>query len=593
MPEHRVTRHFVNVGDRQVHYRSVGEGPAVLLVHETPMTGVMLLPLAHKLANLGMTAIALDTPGYGISDRLPQPQWPDYPMIEDYADALVETIPALGMEKAHIYGSHTGALIVLEAGVRHPNGVGGVVVDGIPIFDKAMNMALVNPQNIPTYPRQQNGTHLLQLWHRYRDHILFWPWWNLRSDATLPFPLPTAEWLQDRWLDWILPGDLYAHSYHGAFRYEVAPALAATRARTVLSAHDGDFLKWGMESLPKSQLKRVDYARMSHEQHAPWLVKWLGKAPLPAAPEAPEPTPLPGRISRTYASDGSRQLLVRRQADAAVASQRPLVLVPDAPDTGSGLLPLLKELARTRPVHAIDAAGNGGSDPLSKQAPAVADYVASYVKAIRSLGLKQIDLYGRGTGAVIALELALAMPRAVGKLVLDAYPLDAPDARKALLKHPHISLEPELDGTHLQRAWTMVRDHEIHHPWFDRVPASRRHNDMPSADELHRRVLEVLKSPTSYDVAPRATWAHPLEQRLPLAGAALPTLVVAAERDVVAPRLKEIAALAGATPALLPADPAAAAQVIAAFLDGSSADAAKVARRLAPAKRSRRHWTLP
>ena len=116
---------------------------------------------------------------------------------------------------------------------------------------------------------------------------------------------------------------------------------------------------------------------------------------------------------------------------------------------------------------------------------------------------------------------------------------------------------------------------------------------MPSADELHRRVLEVLKSPTSYDIAPRATWAHPLEQRLPLAGAALPTLAVAAERDVVAPRLKEIAALAGATPALLPADPAAAAQVIAAFLDGSGADAAKVARRLAPTKRSRRHWTLP
>ena len=593
MPEHRVTRHFVNVGDRQVHYRSVGEGPAVLLVHETPMTGVMLLPLAHKLAALGMTAIALDTPGYGISDRLPQPQWPDYPMIEDYADSLVETIPALGLEKAHIYGSHTGALIVLEAGVRHPKGVGGVVVDGIPIFSKVVNMALVDPQNIPTYPRRQDGTHLLQLWHRYRDHILFWPFWNLRGDAALPFPLPTARWLQERWLDWILSGDLYARSYHGAFRYEVAAALAATRARTVLSAHDGDFLKWGMESLPKSQLKRVDYARMSHEQHAPWLVKWLNAAPLPAAPAAPVPAALAGRISRTYASDGARQLLVRRQADAAVSSARPLVLVPDAPDSGSGLLPLLKELARTRPVHAIDVAGNGGSDPLAKQARAVADYVASYLRAIRSLGLKEIDLYGRGAGAVIALEIALAAPRLVGKLVLDAYPLHTKEARAALLKHPHVSLEPELDGTHLQRAWTMVRDHEIHHPWFDRTPAARRHNDMPAADETHRRTLEVLKSADTYDVAPRAVWAHPLEARLPLAGAAVPTLAVAAARDVVAPRLREIAALAGADAAALPDDPAGAAQVIAAFLDGSAADAGTVAKRLAVKPRRRRDWTLP
>ena len=588
MPEHRVTRHFVNVGDRQVHYRSVGQGPAVLLVHETPMTGMMLLPLAHKLAALGMTAIALDTPGYGISDALPQPRWPEFPMICDYADALVETIPALGMPKAHIYGSHTGALIVLEAGLRHPGGLGSVVVDGIPVFSRGDALALASEVNIPVYPRLQNGTHLLQLWHRYRDHIMFWPWWNLRGDARLPFPLPSSRWLMDRWLDWILPGDLYANSYHGAFRYEVDQALVRTRARTVLSAHDGDFLKWGMESLPKSMLKRVDYARMTHVQHAPWMVKWLGKDPLPAAPAAPEPTPLPGRVSRTYASDGTRQLLVRRQADA---TGRPLVMIPDAPDTGSGLRPLLKELARTRPVHAIDTPGNGGSDPLAKKAPAVADYVASYVRAIRSLGLEEIDLYGRGAGAVVALELALALPRRVGKLVLDGFPLHSAEARKRLLAHPHVSLEPESDGTHLQRAWTMVRDHEIHFPWFDRVPASRRDLDVSSADELHRRTLEVLKSLDTYDLAPRATWAHPLEQRLPLAP--LATLAVAGSRDSAAALVKDVARLAGGTAAALPDDPAGAAEVIASFLDGSAADAAKAAKRLARKPQPRRHWALP
>lgn len=587
MPEHRVTRHFVNVGDRQVHYRRVGQGPAVLLVHETPMTGVMLMPLAHKLAALGMTAIALDTPGYGISDKLPQPQWPDYPLIEDFADALVETIPALGVDKAHIYGSHTGALIVLEAGFRHPKGVASVVVDGVPVFDRPTAMRLDQDVNIPLYPRLQNGTHLLQLWHRYRDHIMYWPWWNLRGDARLPFPLPTARWLMDRWLDWSLPGDLYARSYYGAFRYEVDAALKGTKARTVLSAHDGDFLKWGMESLPKSMLKRVDYARMTHEQHAPWMVKWLGQDKQPALPTAPEPDALPGRISRTYASDGQRQLLVRRQVDAP---GRPLVLIPDAPDSGSALRPLLHALARTRPVHAIDTAGNGGSDPLSKKAPSVADYVASYAKAIRSLGLDEYDLYGRGTGAVIALELALASPRKVGRLVLDGFPLHTADARKRLLAHPHVSLEPESDGTHLQRAWTMVRDHEIHFPWFDRTPPAQRHLDVSPADELHRRTMEVLKSYETYDLAPRATWAHPHEQRLPLAP--VPTLVVAGSRDVAAPLVKEVAKLAGADAAALPDDPAGAAEVIARFLDGSAADAVKAAKRLATKPAKRRHWTL-
>ena len=72
MPGHRVTRHFVTIGSRQVHYRRLGSGPALLLVHETPMTGAMLLPLAQKLADR-YTVIALDTPGYGSSDQLPEP----------------------------------------------------------------------------------------------------------------------------------------------------------------------------------------------------------------------------------------------------------------------------------------------------------------------------------------------------------------------------------------------------------------------------------------------------------------------------------------------------------------------------------------
>ena len=254
---------------------------------------------------------------------------------------------------------------------------------------------------------------------------------------------------------------------------------------------------------------------------------------------------------------------------------------------------LLQELARTRPVHAIDTAGNGGSDPLATKAPTVADFVASYVRAIRSLGLREIDLYGRGAGAVIALELALALPRQVGKLVLDGYPLHAAEARKRLLAHPHISLEPESDGTHLQRAWTMVRDHELHFPWFDRVPAAQRHLDVSSADELHRRTLEVLKSLDTYDLAPRATWAHPLEARLPLAGAALPTLAVAGSRDVAASLVKAVARLSGGTAAALPDDPAGAAEVIARFLDGTAADAVKAAKRLTTKPQPRRHWTLP
>ena len=138
----------------------------------------------------------------------------------------------------------------------------------------------------------------------------------------------------------------------------------------------------------------------------------------------------------------------------------------------------------------------------------------------------------------------------------------------------------------------MVRDHEIHFPWFDRVPACRRDLDVSSADELHRRTLEVLKALDTYDLAPRATWAHPLERRLPLA-ARVPTLAVAGPRDSAASLVKDVARLAGGTAAALPDEPAGAAEVIAGFLDGSAADAAKAAKRVARKPQPRRYWALP
>jgi tRNA (guanine-N1)-methyltransferase len=50
--------------------RIVGSGPPVLLLHPSPQSGAFSLPMARRLAP-DFTAIALDTPGYGLSDPLP------------------------------------------------------------------------------------------------------------------------------------------------------------------------------------------------------------------------------------------------------------------------------------------------------------------------------------------------------------------------------------------------------------------------------------------------------------------------------------------------------------------------------------------
>jgi hypothetical protein len=155
-----------------------------------------------------------------------------------------------------------------------------------------------------------------------------------------------------------------------------------------------------------------------------------------------------------------------------------------------------------------------------------------------------------------------------------------------------VSLEPESDGTHLQRAWTLVRDHEIFFPWFDHEPSAFRRVDVPSADEIHRRTMEVLKSYETYDLAPRAAMAHPLEKALASAPP-LPTLAVCAPREVAAAALGEVGRLARCAVAALPEDAAGAAEVVGRFLDGDERGALRVARARATKAAKRRHWALP
>lgn len=506
MPK-RVTKHFVNVGGRQVHYRRIGEGPPVVMVHESPTTGVMLLPLARQLADLGYTALPVDTPGYGGSDPFPDIAEPS---IADYADGLLETLDALGLKRPHVYGSHTGAMIVLELGLRHPRATRSLVIDGLPAFTRPESIEL-RMNWLAEYRPHASGSHLVELWHRYRDHTMFWPWYEPKGDSRFEIDMPSPEHIQERIVDWLLPGEDYTPSYNAAFDYDGHLRVGELTCRAALTAHHDDLLGFSMERLPEKLGRRTLKARMPKSQHARWISRFFGKEKGPQAPPAPEPEPLPGRVGRTYVRSGGRELLVRRRQDV---SGHPLVLLPAAPDTGSGLRGLLGALGETRPVYAIDLPGTGGSDPLRKRAPSIDEFAVSVAGAIRGLGLRRFDLYGAGVGAAVALALARFRPRAVTRLVIDGLPLPDRGARGGLRRHVDATVVPEHDGSHLVRAWTHVRDHELYAPWFDRTKGAIRHVTPAPPTEIHRRTLELLKAPTTFWLPERAALDYALERAL-------------------------------------------------------------------------------
>jgi len=255
----------------------------------------------------------------------------------------------------------------------------------------------------------------------------------------------------------------------------------------------------------------------------------------------------------------------------AGAGATPLVMLHASPGSAKQLEGLIAPLAAHRRVVALDTRGNGDSTPLSIDSPTIHDFAAATIAALDALDLGHCDLYGTHTGASIAMEVALAAPRRVRRLVLDGMGLYGAQEQDELLRTYAPAIVPDLEARHLMWAWHFCRDQFLFWPWFKRDAANARGVGLPSAAALQAMVLEVLKALGSYHMSYRAAFRHPKRERLALLR--VPTLACCPADDMLRPHLDEMAALVpGAAKAELPGDAtqeacAASAAIIAAFLD--------------------------
>ncbi len=552
-----IARRFVTVGSRQVHYRRGGSGPAAVLLHASPLSSVSLLPLAEALAPR-FTVIALDTPGYGLSDPLPLAQ----PGIADYADALVETLAALGLDRCVVYGFHTGAAIGLDLAARHPGRVAAAVLEGV-LMPTAEERADLLANYAQWFPPAWDGTHLIANWSRVRDMFVFWPWYRREAAARLAVAMPPTAVINNAVLDLLRAGEAYPLGYRAAFAYDAAPALAGLTVPAAVVADPDDPLSAHLERLPALPPGvTAELLGPGRDSRIGDLLA-AGAAGLSPAPPAPPAITLPGRVTRDITPTPAGQLLTRRVADVP---GRPLVLLHASPGSSRSLEPLLLELGRTRPVIAFDTIGNGESDKPPWTTPTAADYADTIVAALDARGLDRVDLYGTHTGAMLAIETAVRHPGRIHRLVLDGVVIFDAEECDDILAHYLEPLEPVWDGGHLLRSWSVRRDSKLWWPWYRRTPDRHRPAPPPSVDALHRDVVEVLKSGETYALAYRVALGYPTRDRLPHVAAR--TLVCAPEHDVLGAYSEEAARLApDAVARVVPADPAGLAVVVARFLD--------------------------
>ena len=126
-----MTRDHVTVaGGVRIHYRRLGSGPAMVLLHGFPQTGHCWRKVMPALAER-FTVVAPDLRGYGDSDR-PAAGYDKRTMAADVADV----IRTLGIQPVVLVGHDRGARVAHRFALDHPSLLTRLVLlDIAPTYD--------------------------------------------------------------------------------------------------------------------------------------------------------------------------------------------------------------------------------------------------------------------------------------------------------------------------------------------------------------------------------------------------------------------------------------------------------------------------
>ena len=135
-------------------------GAPLLLLHQSPLSGAMFDPVLPLLGDAGFHAVAMDTPGFGRSDRPAEPVG-----IAGYAAAIPAVLDALGWPRADILGHHTGGSIAASFAASQPARVGKLVLNGVALLSDAERTHFAQFRLEPLVPIA-DGSHLLAAWNQ-------------------------------------------------------------------------------------------------------------------------------------------------------------------------------------------------------------------------------------------------------------------------------------------------------------------------------------------------------------------------------------------------------------------------------------------
>jgi pimeloyl-ACP methyl ester carboxylesterase len=195
----------------------------LLLLHQSPLSSTQFDAVLPRLAAQGFDALALDLPGYGMSDEPAAGA-----TLEDYAGIIPAAMGAMGWSRAHLLGHHSGAVLAAVYAAARPPGLDRLVLNGFPLLGEAERKHFATFHFGPKEPKP-DGSHLLVAW---QNRLRATPGW---ADLALMHRY-TVEGLHRGGSNWRMFPLVIAADMEPVLRRIAAPTLLFTNTGEDLCA---------------------------------------------------------------------------------------------------------------------------------------------------------------------------------------------------------------------------------------------------------------------------------------------------------------------------------------------------------------------
>jgi len=442
----KITRHYLDVNGRRVHYRKCGNGPVLVMVHQSPRSSAEYEKLMLKWGS-SFTCIAPDSPGYGQSDPLSITS----PKINDFGDGLIEFLDVLGVKEVAVYGFHSGGAIAMNAHVRNPGRFTALACGGYPIWTDA-EMSLYASGYLPSFKPTSYGEHLTWVWSRILEQSWFFPWFKTDSSTRMRNAHDDIGRVHAQVMELLDAGDNYQHGYRAVLSAPSDIPTAIEKHNPVLIAtYQGDPLLIHLDRLPEMPSGWIAASAENPTALEDLFGEFLKKHPAPIYESFRADIDCGFVPVTTSHFDGVIQWRGNLNATKLVLH-----------NVGESI-----ELIDDSEALLIDLPGHGLSGDMSDKAT-LSDWADVIKATLKNLGATNINCV---SGDQISALLALAIAKAIGVECVCATNAHIPvDGDNWQASQP--DLTPDRFGGHLNNAWQVVRASQFFWPWFEAKSSS-------------------------------------------------------------------------------------------------------------------------